>query len=283
MKRFAFWAGFDGPPDSGLSSCVMKKTLKGRKALVTGATAGIGLATVKALAAEGVSILAMGRRKERLENLKKQVEALGVACEIACVDVTKKNQVQGFLDQSASSLSSVDILVNNAGLARGSDSVQKGNLQDWDEMIDTNIKGLLWITRGVLPHMIPRQRGDIVNLGSVAGRWVYPGGAVYCSTKFAVRALSEGLRMDLFGTGLRVTNIEPGMVDTEFSTVRLGDPEKAKRIYEGMRALSAEDIAQSVVWALSCPPHVNIQELVIFPTDQYAIQMVDRKPKKEAL
>lgn len=173
--------------------------------------------------------------------------------------------------------SGADVLINNAGLALGTDKLQDAKTSDWDGMIDTNVKGLLYLTRLVLPEFLKNKRGHIVNIGSVAGRWLYPGGAVYCATKFAVRAISEGLRMDLIGTPIRVTNVEPGMVETEFSFVRTGDEDKAKAVYKGMKPLSADDIADCVAWSLSRPAHVNIQELVVFPVDQPAVGQVHRR------
>lgn len=160
--------------------------------------------------------------------------------------------------------------------------MQDARIADWDEMFDVNVKGLLSLTRGLLPFMIRNKSGHIVNLGSVAGRWTYPGGAVYCATKFAVRALSEGLRMDLVGTGIRVTNIEPGMVNTEFSKVRFGDQAAADKVYAGMTPLSAQDVAESILWCVQRPAHVNIQEIVIYPTDQAAIGLVHRSAKESA-
>jgi NADP-dependent 3-hydroxy acid dehydrogenase YdfG len=155
--------------------------------------------------------------------------------------------------------------------------MQDADVNDWEEMIDTNIKGLLYMTRGVVGFMITKKSGHIVNLGSVAGRWTYPGGGVYCATKFAVRALSEGLRLDLIGTPIRVTNIEPGMVQTEFSLVRLGDQRKADQVYDKMTPLSAQDLAETILWCVQRPAHVNIQELVIFPTDQAGVGFVNRR------
>ncbi len=169
-------------------------------------------------------------------------------------------------------------LINSAGLAKGTELLQNSKSSDMNQMIDTNIKGLLEITKLFLPQIIKHQ-GHIVNLGSVAGRLVYEGGAVYCATKFAVRAISEGLRMDLKGTGVRVTNIEPGMVDTEFSLVRLGSKQKADAVYADMKALSAYDIAENIFWCLQQPKHINIQELVIYPTDQASVGQVVRGEK----
>lgn len=243
-------------------------------AFITGASAGIGEATAKQLAQEGYSLILNGRRLDRLESLQKQ---FGVETRLAPFDIRDRRAVENFCQNNRSWLEAVEVLVNNAGLAAGTDKVQEASLADWDTMIDTNIKGLLYLTRQMLPHMIKNNRGHIVNMGSVAGRWVYPGGAVYCATKFAVLAISEGLRMDLAGTPIRVSNIQPGMVESEFSVVRLGSKEKADAVYEGMTPLSPKDIAETISWVLSRPAHVNIQELVIYPTEQAGIRQVTRR------
>ncbi len=249
-----------------------------RLACVTGASAGIGEATARGLAAKGIHLILLARRLDRLEELKKQLtSAYGIKIECFSLDISKREEVKKFLVNQSHLLFGVDVLVNNAGLAKGREAFQDGEPEHWDEMIDTNIKGLLYLTRGILPHMIKNNSGHIVNIGSVAGRWTYPNGAVYCATKFAVRAISEGLRQDLAGTSLRVTNIEPGMVETEFSLVRFGDEEKAKAVYKGMVPLQAQDVAETVLWCLERPGHVNVQELVLFPTDQSSIQNVHRR------
>lgn len=248
-------------------------------ALITGATSGIGWATSLALAEQGYSILATGRRYEKLQELEKAIKAKNssVKVKLASFDVSDRFEVSEFLKSHTVELPLIEVLVNNAGLAKGTDKMQEGSLDDWEIMIDTNIKGLLFMTRGVIAHMVKKNSGHIVNLGSVAGRWTYPGGGVYCATKFAVRALSEGLRMDLLGSKIRVTNIEPGMVNTEFSVVRLNDQEKADKVYEGMTPLQANDIAETIVWCVARPAHLNIQELVIYPTDQAHVGQVARK------
>lgn len=244
-------------------------------ALITGASSGIGLATARGLAAQGLELILVARRKDRLQKVKSEIESqFGVPVNIVDVDLQRTSALATKIAQI--DLGKIDLLINNAGLARGVDKLQDADPSDWDAMIDTNVKALLALTRIVLPHMLKRKFGHIVNVGSVAGRWVYPGGAVYCATKFAVRAISEGLRMDLMGTPIRVTNIEPGMVETEFSEVRLGDKERAKSVYRGMTPLTPEDIAECIVWSVQRPQHVNIQEMVIFPTDQAGIQHVHR-------
>lgn len=247
-------------------------------ALVTGATAGIGKETAKALASLGYSIFITGRREERLVQVAHEIQQQfkGAQVKWATFDVSDRFEVSEFIKKHQDTLQNIEILVNNAGLALGVDKMQDANLDDWEVMIDTNIKGLLFMTRNLLP-MITQHRGHIVNLGSVAGRWTYPGGGVYCATKFAVRAISEGLRMDLAGTGVRVTNIEPGMVETEFSHVRLRDSKSAEAVYAGMTPLSAQDIAETISWCVSRPAHVNVQELVIYPTDQAHVGQVVRK------
>ncbi|WP_374028124.1 SDR family NAD(P)-dependent oxidoreductase [Bdellovibrio bacteriovorus] len=248
-------------------------------ALITGASSGIGWATAEALAAQGFDIFVTGRRYEKLQELEKAIKARHPKTQVklACFDVSDRFEVSEFVQAHKTEISEVEILVNNAGLARGVEKMQDASLDDWEVMIDTNIKGLLFMTRAVVEHMVKKNSGHIINLGSVAGRWTYPGGGVYCATKFAVRALSEGLRMDLLGTKVRVTNIEPGMVNTEFSVVRLGDQAKADKVYEGMTPLSAQDIAETVAWCAARPAHVNIQELVIYPTDQAHVGQVARK------
>ncbi len=246
-------------------------------ALITGATSGIGWATAEAFAKQGISILATGRRQDRLQELKKYLAKYPIEVSTAAFDVSDRFEVSEFLKEYTSTLEQVEVLVNNAGLAKGVEKMQDAHLDDWEVMIDTNIKGLLFMTRALVPLMLKKNKGHIVNLGSVAGRWTYPGGGVYCATKFAVRALSEGLRMDLLGTQIRVTNIEPGMVSTEFSMVRFEDQAKADKVYEGMKPLSAEDIAETIAWCVARPAHVNIQELVIYPTDQAHVGQIARK------
>lgn len=248
--------------------------------LITGASSGIGEQLSYLLAKEKKSLVLMARRLERLKKVQKQCLKLGSPdVQIFSCDISDKKSVL-LAAKKIKSVKKVSVgsLVNNAGLAAGTELVQAAKTQDWDMMIDTNVKGLLWLTREFFESVIENQ-GHIVNLGSVAGRLVYEGGAVYCATKFAVRALSEGFRMDLKGTGVRVTNIEPGMVNTEFSLVRLGNQQKADAIYADMMPLSPIDIAQNILWCLSQPAHVNIQELVIYPTDQASVGQVSRGDK----
>lgn len=247
--------------------------------LITGASSGIGRACAETLAEQGYDLVLIARRSERLQEAAKVCRQLNpvVNVEYFTMDVNDRAQVDEFFSNNAALVSQIDVLVNNSGLAKGVEPVHKAKFSDWDVMFDTNVKSLLYFTHKLLPMMVEKNHGHIVNLGSVAGRWVYPGGAIYCATKFAVRAFSEGLRHDLLGTKIRVTNIEPGMVQTEFAKVRLGSEEKANKVYEGMTPLAARDIAEAVLWSLLRPPHVNIQELVIFPTDQAGVSHVHRK------
>lgn len=253
-------------------------------AIITGATAGIGWATAEELALAGYSLYLIGRRENRLKELQEQLMKItsqsGLPSEFKTValDVTQKSQIDDFVQAEGSALERVAVLVNNAGLAKGAERVQDARVSDFDTMIDTNIKGLLYLTHAILPSLVKNKSGHIINVGSVAGRLVYPGGAVYCATKFAVRAISEGLRMDLAGTNIRVTNVEPGMVNTEFSLVRFEDQKKADKVYEGMTPLTPKDIAETVLWCVQRPPHVNIQEIMIYPTDQASVGQVTRRP-----
>ena len=245
-----------------------------RWAAVTGASSGIGAATAEALARAGFSVVLLARRQDRLQILSEKLKKnFPIEVQTAVLDVTDRKAVESWAAQAPA----LSVVVNNAGLAKGLDKMQDAKIEDWEAMIDTNVKGLLFLTRAVLPGMIDRNDGHIVNIGSVAGRWVYPGGGVYCASKFAVRALSEGLRIDLMGTAIRVTNIEPGMVPTEFSDVRFESEHRAKAVYKGMQPLTATDIADTILWCLQRPKHVNVQELVIFPTDQATVSLVHRR------
>ena len=251
--------------------------LAGKQVFITGASAGIGAATARAFAAAGSDLVLTARRAERLNALRKELGAQhGIEVEAIPLDVTDRAEIEALAQERADLFADTDILVNNAGLAKGVDLMPTADPTDWETMFETNVLGLLYVTRQVLPHMVERHHGHIINLGSVAGRWVYKGGAVYAATKHAVRVLSEGLRMDIIGSGVRVSNIEPGLVETEFSIVRLGDAEKADRVYADTVPLLADDIADTIVWCATRPAHVNIQELVIFPTDQPAVGQVHR-------
>lgn len=249
--------------------------LKDGIVLVTGATSGFGEAIARRVAQEwpGARVWITGRRKDRLEAVAREIGARAFA-----FDISSREEVDSFLRENAAELSQVSVLVNNAGLAAGLDNFQDASLDDFEQMIDTNLKGLIYITRGILPAMISRGEGHIVNMGSVAGRYTYLKGNVYSATKFAVHALGESIRLDTMGKNIRVTTIAPGMAETEFSVVRFkGDQEKADSVYKGMEPLRAEDIAEAVMWSLSRPAHVNIQEMVIYPTAQAAPREVARK------
>lgn len=251
----------------------MSQRLRGQTALITGATAGFGLATAEIFAENGCDLVITGRRAPRLAELAGRLEKMhGIRVKSLAFDIRDRQALEAALGSAAGDVERVSILINNAGLALGTEPVPTADVDHWDTMIDTNIKGLLYMTRQILPHQLKRGAGHVVNIGSVAGRWTYPGGAVYSATKFAVRAISDSLRLDLMGKNIRVTNIEPGMAETEFSEVRFhGDKEKAEAVYRGFRPLSARDIAETVLWCVSRPAHVNIQELVIFPTAQAGV------------
>ena len=253
--------------------------LKGKIVCVTGASSGIGLATARAFAVLGSDLLLMARRRERVvglaDKLSQEFHVRTLALEL---DVRDNTAVDKLFSSLPSSWKAIDILVNNAGLSRGLDKLQDGKIQDWDEMIDTNVKGLLYVTRAVLPGMVGRNAGHVINIGSIAGHQTYPMGNVYCASKFAVTGLSRGLKMDLLGTAVRVTSVDPGLVETEFSRVRFrGDTERAAKAYAGMTPLTPEDIAEIVVFCATRPAHVNIGELLVTPTDQASVSMVHRR------
>ncbi len=247
--------------------------------LITGATSGIGKAIALRLAKEKFTLILTGRRSDRLEELKKELERdYETKVHTLCFDVRVYEQVEKAINSLPDEFQPIDILVNNAGLAAGFDPIHTASLSDWEQMIDTNIKGLLYVTRVVSPAMVARKSGHIINIGSMAGKAVYPNGSVYCATKHAVKALNTGMRMDLLPYGIRVTEICPGAVDTEFSLVRFkGDQQRADKVYQGFTPLYAEDIAESVYFAVSQPPHVNIQDILIMPTAQAEPTMIHRK------
>src|SRR3989344_4660098 len=238
--------------------------------LITGATAGIGKATAEIFAKDGNNLIITGRRQERLDTFKKELEEKHkVAVLSLCFDVTKRAEVQTAFSNLPDAFKDIDVLVNNAGLASGLSSIQEGDIDDWEKMIDTNIKGLLYVTRTIAPGMIERKKGHIINLGSVAGKEVYPNGNIYCATKHAVDALNKSMRIDMLPHGIKVTSINPGMVETEFSIVRFhGDEERAKKAYLGLTPLNAQDIAETIYWTATRPAHVNINEVIIMPTAQ---------------
>jgi len=245
-------------------------SLKGKIVFITGASGGIGAATAMAFAAEGARLLLAARRADKLAVVASLALERGAqAVHSIDLDVRNHRAVQDAIDTLPPNWAEIDILVNNAGLSRGLDKLYQGKIQDWEEMIDTNVKGLLYVTRAVVPGMVVRGRGHIVNLGSTAGELTYPNGAVYCASKAAERAINDGLRQDLLGTPLRVTSVDPGMVETEFSLVRFhGDAERAAKVYKGVKPLRPEDVAEVIVWAVSRPDHVNIARVLLTPVQQ---------------
>lgn len=247
--------------------------LSGKWAVVTGASAGIGAATARELAALGCNLLLGARRMARLEALRGEIQ--GVEVRIHPLDVTSPSSCESFARQ----VEAADILVNNAGLARGADKLVDAKEEDLQEMLETNVMGLLRITRLILPGMIERGAGTVVNVGSVAGIEAYPGGAVYCATKAGVRSISKALRHEVLGSGVRICNVEPGAVETEFSLVRFsGDEARAKGVYRGFEPLRAEDVAETIAFLVSRPPHMTIEEVVIYPTAQAGTMAFHRAP-----
>jgi NADP-dependent 3-hydroxy acid dehydrogenase YdfG len=247
--------------------------------LITGASSGIGQATARRFAEGGHPLLLAARRRDRLEALARELgERFGVAVGLAAVDV--RDPLAGRLcrQQFGKALDGLGIVVNNAGLSRGRDPVHLGSGDDWDEMIDTNLKGLLRISREFLPDLVRRGRGDVINIGSVAGRQVYAGGNVYCATKHAVRAISESLQIELLGTGVRVCDLQPGLVETEFSDVRFrGDRQRAQAVYQGMTPLKADDVAAAIYWVATRPRHVSVHEMLLMPADQASVHHIQRR------
>jgi 3-hydroxy acid dehydrogenase/malonic semialdehyde reductase len=244
--------------------------LQGKTVLVTGASSGIGKATAMAFAAEGCRLLICARRQERLEELDRELVSGGAAgVHRFSLDVMDRAGVEAAFAGLPEEWKEIDVLVNNAGLSRGLAKMYEDNPQNWEEMIDTNIKGLLYVTRQVVPGMVARGRGHVISMGSTAGYLAYANGGVYCATKAAEKMLSEGLRLDLMGTPVRVTSVDPGMVETEFASVRFrGDGEKAAKVYQNITPLQPEDVAESIVWAASRPAHVNIQNILMMTIDQ---------------
>ena len=254
-------------------------TLANKLVLITGASAGIGEATARAFAKQGVRLILLARRLDRLKLIADELKQSD-GTEVCCLemDLRQYQTIGRVLETLPDEWSAIDILVNNAGLARGLAKLQEGQMADWDEMIDVNVKGLLAVSRSILPGMIERKQGHIVNVGSIAGHEAYPNGNVYCATKFAVRALSRGMKMDLTGTPIRVTSIDPGLVKTEFSLVRFkGDRERAALPYKGLVPLTAEDIAEAIVWSATRPAHVNVSEMLILPTAQSSSTLAHRE------
>jgi len=252
--------------------------IAGKTVLVTGATAGIGEACAHAFAERDARLVVLGRREDRLDALTTRLlEEHGSEVRPARLDVRDRTGVDVLRRELEDEGWLPDVLVNNAGKARGLDLAHEARLDDWDEMIDTNVKGLLYMTRAFLPPMVANDHGHVVNIGSTAGRWAYPRGNVYCGTKFAVKGITEGINMDLAGTRVRVSSVDPGLVETEFSEVRFhGDTERADEVYEGYRPLSARDVADVVVYVVGAPEHVDIFNVVVMPTDQRHSMIVHR-------
>jgi len=248
-------------------------------AFITGATAGIGKAIAEKLAENNFDVIITGRRGNILDALEKEIkQKYGVRALSLILDVRDRDACKIAIDKLPEEWKNIDLLVNNAGLAAGLGTIQEGEFEHWDKMIDTNIKGLLNITRLISPLMIAKNQGQIINIGSIAGKEVYPGGNVYCGTKHAVDAITKGMRIDMVQHNIKVTSIDPGMVETEFSIVRFdGDKERAKKVYEGFTPLFANDIAEAVIFVATRPAHVNINDMIIMPTAQASATVVDRK------
>lgn len=238
-------------------------------ALITGATSGIGEGCARRFASGGWNLILNGRNQAKLNELKDELESLGIQVCILPFDVRDRQAMKAAIENLQAEWQNIDLLINNAGLVIGVDKEHEGDLNEWDIVIDTNIKGLLAMTRMIVPGMVARQKGQIINIGSIAGDAAYPGGSVYCATKAAVKALSDGLRIDLVDTPLRVTNIKPGMVETNFTVTRYrGDKTRADAFYEGIRALDGNDVAEVVWYAANVPPHIQIAEVLVMPTYQ---------------
>lgn len=248
-------------------------------ALITGASSGIGKASAKILAQNNYDVIITGRRAAMLENLESQIRSETDADVLSLIfDVRKNEEVRQAINSLKGKWKDIEVLVNNAGLAAGLNSIEEGDINDWELMIDTNIKGLLYMTRTISPGMVSRNSGHIINIGSIAGKEVYEKGNVYCATKFAVDALTQGMRIDLAKHEIKVTSINPGAVETEFSLVRFkGDSEKAEKVYEGFIPLYENDIAEAVLFVVSRPPHVNINDMLIMPTAQASATRILRK------
>ncbi|MDH4468857.1 MAG: SDR family NAD(P)-dependent oxidoreductase [Bacteriovoracaceae bacterium] len=248
--------------------------------LITGATSGIGEACAEIFAAQKHSLFLVGRRQEKLQSLKESLEKkYSITVHITPLDVQNPSEIEKFFQENKNVLKNLNGLINNAGLAKGLGPTHSLSFSDISAMIDTNFKAVVYFAKMVMPIFIEKKSGHIINVGSVAGHHVYPNGNVYCATKSAVRAMTQALRYDLSGTGVRVSEVSPGMVNTNFSTVRLGDVEKANKVYEGMTPLLANDIAETISWIYHRPKHINIEEIVIYPTDQASPTVVNRVTK----
>jgi 3-hydroxy acid dehydrogenase / malonic semialdehyde reductase len=255
--------------------------LKNQVVFITGASSGIGASCARAFAQEGARLLLAARRVERIEQMKPSLLELGAGdVHIFSLDVQDRAAVEQSLGNLPESWKEIDVLVNNAGLSRGLDKLHEGKIQDWEEMIDTNVKGVLYVTRAIVPGMVARGRGHVINLGSTAGEIPYPGGSVYCASKAAVKFINDGLREDLLGTPVRVTSVDPGMVETEFAEVRFrGDSARAAKVYQGVIPLTPDDVADAIVWAATRPAHVNIAHVLMTTIDQANSLLFNRKPQ----
>ena len=244
--------------------------------LITGATSGIGLATAKKLANEKNQLILCGRRQQKLDEIFKELSKSANILSL-CFDVSKKEEVNKVLENLPKEFSSIDVLINNAGNAHGLDTIQEGSLDDWDNMIDSNVKGLLYVSRVLIPKMIVKQNGHIINIGSLAGREVYEKGNIYCATKHAVNAISKAMRIDLNKTGIKVSEINPGLVETDFSNVRFkGDSDRAEKVYLGYKALQADDIADIIEFVINRPSHVNIADILVLPKSQATSSIINK-------
>jgi 3-hydroxy acid dehydrogenase / malonic semialdehyde reductase len=249
--------------------------IAGKIVLVTGASAGIGEAIARKFAEVGARLIVAARRADRLEKLAKD---LGTECHVLELNVRDRKAVNDAIAGLPDPWREIDILVNNAGLSRGLDKLHEGNIDGWEDMIDTNVKGLLYMSRAVILGMVERGRGHIINIGSIAGHEVYPAGNVYCATKFAVDALTKGMRLDLVETPVRVSTVDPGLVETEFSEVRFyGDRDRAKTVYQGYKPLEGRDIAEAVVWVAARPQHVTVAQVTVLPTAQASATVVRKE------
>jgi NADP-dependent 3-hydroxy acid dehydrogenase YdfG len=254
-------------------------SVKDQIVLITGASSGIGASCARQFAQAGAKLVLVARRDDRLEELAAELkQAFNTESLLVPLDIRDRATVTSEFSNLPMPWKSIDILINNAGLSRGLNKLHQGNIDDWEEMIDANVKGLLYATRTLVPGMMERGRGHVVNIGSIAGRGAYPGGNVYCASKAAVRAISDGLKQDLLGTPVRVTEVEPGLVETEFSIVRFhGDRDRAKTVYEDLTPLTPDDIADVVMFSVTRPAHVNISEVLVVPVDQANATQVHRR------
>lgn len=245
---------------------------------ITGASSGIGAACTKIFAQNGAKLILAARRFDKLQQLVESLSINSSHVHLIELDVRNREAVESAISSLPTEWSNIDILINNAGLSRGLDKLHEGAFEDWEEMIDTNIKGLLYMTRYIVPGMVQRARGHVINIGSIAGHQTYPSGNVYCGTKAAVKSISEGLKQDLLGTPIRVTSVDPGMVETEFSEVRFhGDSERAAKVYQGVTPLTPDDVADVIYFCATRPAHVNINEVILMPVDQASATLVNRK------